>query len=235
MTIKRIRLIASVLIALIAASAAGAKDAKTVTYFIGDPRGRDVATFTSRAPLETIVGTTSKVSGHITVNPDNVMDKPDVQILVDLASLNTGIERRDGHLRDSFLQTAQYPNATFTLTKLISVKPSKLQDGKTILLKAQGTMEIHGLKQTIIADVEATYFKESEGTKAKMPGDLLVADTEFALKLSQFSINRPQMLFMKLSDDIKIHVNATASTALDPSNLPPPGAPPGSAPAKSPG
>jgi len=204
------------LLLLISLALPGVANAKPVNFYINDPTGRDVASYTSRAPLETIVGTTNRVTGVISVDPENITKAPEVRIAVDLASLNSGIALRDQHMRENFLHTDRFPQATFTLTRILSSKPNKLADSVPILIRAEGVLEIHGVKRNVVVDVNATYYKESEATRGKMPGDLIVIQTEFPIKLSQFNIERPKLVVLKLSDDVKISVTAVASTKASP-------------------
>src|SRR5687768_17614436 len=69
------------------------------SYYANDPVGRNVVVIESRAPLETMVTTTNKVTGEIKINPDNVLDDPQARFELDLASLDTGIDLRNEHLR----------------------------------------------------------------------------------------------------------------------------------------
>lgn len=207
---RRLSFLMAVAISIVAS---GLAQAKAVEFKVADPMGRNVATYTTTAPLETIVGTTNQVTGFIKVDPENILDHPEGRFVIDLASLNSGIALRDKDMREKFLQTDQFPNAVFTLTRVFSASSKKLEDGKPVVIRAEGTVEIHGVKRTIPVTVKCTYFRESAQTKAKMPGDLVVVNANFDTKLSEFNIERPQMVFLKVSDDVTIGVNAVGTTA----------------------
>ena len=87
-------------------------------------------------------------------------------------------------------------------------------DQKPITVDAVGTLELHGVKKPVtIKDVKVTYFKESDATKAKMPVNLLHIEGGFSIKRSDSNIKRPQMVLLKLDENIKVNVDVFATTA----------------------
>lgn len=182
------------------------------TLYVNDDR--NVFTFESKAPLEKIVGTTSKITGKMGVNPKDITQNVMAKFSLDLASMKTGIGLRDAHMRDNFLETAKYPKAVLTLEKLTNVSQKTLMDQKPITVDAVGTLDLHGVKKPVtIKNVKVTYFKESEATKAKMPGDLLHIEGGFSIKLSDYNIKRPQMVLLKLDENILVNIDVFATTA----------------------
>ena len=183
-------------------------------FGIDDARGRDVLTFDSKAPLEKIVGTTNKITGHIQVNLKDITKGLTASFELDLASLKTGIDKRDEHMRDNFLKTAKYPKAMLTINKVTKASDKMLMDGKTLTVDAEGTLSLHGVKSTVqLKDITVTYFDESEATKGKMPGDLLIINGGLSLNLPDYNIEVPQFIFLKLAETIKVSVDLTGSTA----------------------
>ena len=183
-------------------------------FGINDPGGRDVLTFDSKAPLEKIVGTTNKIMGHVQVNPKDITKGLKAAFALDLASLKTGIDKRDEHMRDNFLETAKYPEAMLTIDKATKASDNMLMDGKTLTVDAEGTLSLHGVKNAVqLKDITITYFDESEATKGKMPGDLLIINGGFSLNLPDYNIEVPQFIFLKLAETIKVSVDLTGSTA----------------------
>ena len=170
--------------------------------------------FDSKAPLEKIVGTTNKITGHIQANPKDITKGLKASFALDLASLKTGIDKRDEHMRDNFLETAKYPKAMLTIDKVTKASDNMLMDGKTLTVDAEGTLSLHGVKNAVqLKDITITYFDESEATKGKMPGDLLIINGGFSLNLPDYNIEVPQFIFLKLAETIKVSVDLTGSTA----------------------
>ncbi len=186
--------------------------AKEVTFTARDPFGRDVVKFESSAPLETIIGTTNLISGEVRVNPQDIT-KSRVTFEVDVVSFNSGNEKRDQDMREKFLQTDRYPRARFTLTRILSTANGRrLIDGEPIQIKAEGILSLHGVERPVVADLTVTYLKESDATRSRLPGDLLRVSGTLPIKLSDFNIERPQLLFLRVSDDVKVSVDFIAST-----------------------
>ena len=184
------------------------------THFtIGDDR--NVFSFESKAPLETIVGRTSKVTGKISVNPSDISSSAMAEFVIHLASITTGIGLRDQHMREGYLETDKYPTATLTLDKLTKVSKNKLEDMQTVRVEADATLELHGVKRRVtLKDVKVTFFKESEDTQALLPGNLLRIEGGFTVRLGDYNLKRPQVAFLKVSEDIKISVSLFGSSGV---------------------
>lgn len=173
--------------------------------------GKNYALFESEATLETIQGMTTKVTGTIVADPRNITASS-VDVTVDLASLNTGIGKRDEHLRDNFLNTTQFPTATF---KSIGVaKPAQaIEPNKPVEIYVKGEFTMHGVTKPMTVPVRVVYIPETELTKSSRgPGDWIHATTNFKVKLADFGVSVPEKLILKLADtvDVKLDVFAVA-------------------------
>ena len=174
---------------------------------------RNVFTFESKAPLEKIVGTTSKITGKVHIDPKDITKHAMATFSLDLASMTTGIGLRDEHMRDGYLETSKHPQAVLTIEKLTKASQKMLTDQKPIAVDAVGTLTLHGVKKPItIKNANITYFKESEATRGKMPGDLLHVAGGFSIQLTDYNIKVPQKLFLKLDKTIKVNVDLFATT-----------------------
>ena len=173
--------------------------------------GKNVIKFVSKAPLETIEGVTSRIDGNIDVDLTDAGTAAG-QFEVDLTTLKTGIDMRDQHLRERFVHTDSFPKATFRLKKVTKTGARSLPDSQPVDIKAEGEMTIHGVTKPVMVAGTVTYMKESEETQARLPGDLIHVDVNFPILLSDFNIERPKMLFMKLNDKVNIAVDVFAST-----------------------
>jgi polyisoprenoid-binding protein YceI len=208
--------VSAILLVLLLVVTSFAQQTATKTFYVNDTKQRDVVTFTSKAPLETIIGKTADVTGFITVNLDDIKGSAKARIEVDLATLKTGIDMRDGHMRDNFLETAKYPKAIFELTKVDSISQNTLGDQKEAKAILSGNFTIHGITKAVTIPATITYFKESEQTTARTAGDLLHVAVAFDLLLGDYGIKRPQMLFMKLDETQKLDIDFMGSTAAAP-------------------
>ena len=98
----------------LAAGLVAASPALTAQFATGKGDPGNMVMFSVSAPLETIVGTSAGVSGHFKFDPNNVKGSGYGAFTVDVSSFNTGIDLRDEHFRDNFLETGDYPTSTFT-------------------------------------------------------------------------------------------------------------------------
>jgi polyisoprenoid-binding protein YceI len=171
--------------------------------------GKNYAMFTSEATLETIHGRTSKVTGTITADP---ADAPasSVDITIDLASLDTGIDMRNGHLRERFLQVDKFPTATFKSVNVAA--PKSIGSNNPIVINVTGDLTIHGVTKRVTVPVRVVVIPETELTKSSRgPGDWIHATTDFQIKLGDYGIPVPENLVMKLSDRIGIKLDLFAN------------------------
>ncbi len=172
------------------------------TEFIVTPGtdGNEVV-FESKATLESFKGKTDRVSGTITADLSDLTDTVAVRIAVDLASFDTGIGKRNGHMRDNHLETDQYPEAVFTADRIIATSATALGLGQTATVRLAGSMDLHGVVRDGEYEVELTLDDS---------GVLLVA-AEFVVSLEGHAIKRPKFLILKLADEQKISVALRAT------------------------
>jgi hypothetical protein len=71
-----------------------------------------------------------------------------VDVEVDLTTLDSDSDRREGALRTRGLESARFPTATFNLTEPMSL-PAGLTDGERATLSATGDLTIHGVSNEV--------------------------------------------------------------------------------------
>jgi len=188
--------------------------AEEVTFYVNDDQKRDIVTFTSKAPLETVMGRTGEVRGFIAFDPEDIKGTARGGFEVDLASLKTGIGLRDKHMREQYLETDQYPLVSFKLTRVAQASGNILEDNQNIDLVLEGQFKLHGMTRDITLPVSVKYMKGTEETQKHRPGDLLRITADFDVLLSDYNIARPQFIILKLDDLQKISIDLMASTEL---------------------
>ena len=196
-------------IALAALLGAGAAQAGVVSFATLE-KGKNYASFESRNTLETILGSTMAVTAKIDAD-DADLTKSKVTVEVDLASLKTGIDMRDDHMRgENWLNTAKFPKAVFESTKVESDKKS-VKSGETVELKCHGKFTLHGVTKEMTIPVSVTYVQGTEETaKAVAPGDILHAVASFSVRLTDFGMAVPQMLVLKVANEINCKLDVVA-------------------------
>lgn len=174
-----------------------------------DKGGRNQTTFFSTTPLEDINGLGNGVSGSVTFNTNDLKSLKG-RVTVSVASIKTGIELRDEHMRSAgWLNAESYPEISFEIKKVSDVK--SLADNK-LSAKVTGNYTMHGVTKEVVADATLTYLDESETTKQRAPGDLLGVQAKFTVKLSDYGVNN-KVVGQKVSENIEIGVNLTGSNA----------------------
>jgi polyisoprenoid-binding protein YceI len=198
-------LLATALLISAAPLLAQAPAAASRTYSITDD-GKNYATFESEATLETIKGTTTKVSGSITADPSNTT-AASAAITVDLGALDTGISMRNEHLHgEKFLNTEKFPTATF---KTVSVSGAKVvSPNQPAELSLTGDFTLHGVTKRITVPARVVVIPESELTKgSRGPGDWIHGTVTFPIKLTDYAITVPEKLMLKVANEVNVKVD----------------------------
>jgi polyisoprenoid-binding protein YceI len=112
----------------------------------------------------------------------------------DLNSLKTGIDLRDQHMKENYLESNKESYSQATL-KLDSVRIPKNLKGKT---KFSGKMTLHGKTQ----DVSGTCKLKPSGEKST---DLVA---KVSLKLSDFGISTPSYKGITVADKVDIEIKS---------------------------
>ena len=171
---------------------------KTVdAFYVGhNPKYVNI-TFESNADLETIVGSTNRASGEI--RADFAGNTGSVELTIPVASLKTGIDLRDDHLRSKmWLDAARFPLITFKSKK---VKARK--DGFDVT----GDFTLHGVTKEIKTAVKWKRLPGRITKKAGFPeGKWLKFSTSFDVYLSDFGVTVPGRAVGKVSDTWTVKV-----------------------------
>ncbi len=143
-------------------------------------------------------GRFNEFTGSITIGSDvRPHSESMVEFEVKAASVDTGNEKRDQHLRSSdFFSAKQFPVITFKSTE-VSTK-----GGEEDVLGVTGDLELHGVKKSITIDVEIT-----GRAKGKQGESLIGFETTFTIKRSEFGMTYG---IGPVSDDIQITVSVEA-------------------------
>src|SRR3954469_21817937 len=109
-----------------------------------DP-ARSTIAFKVRHMLGTAPGKFAKFSGTIEVDREHP-EQSSVQVSIDVRSIDTGIAKRDDHLRGELFDVAKYPQITFRSRK---VKQTGASSGEIV-----GDLTMHGVTQSIPLSVD---------------------------------------------------------------------------------
>jgi len=180
------------------------------TFNFEDKYGRNQLTFFSSTPLEDITGVSNAVKGKVTFNVADIKTLKG-SISIPVASLKTGIDLRDEHLKsDNWMDAESYPEITFLIK---SVGEVKTEADNKLQIKVTGDFTTHGVTKEIVVPISLTYLDASEQTKQRAPGDLLGVQATFNIVLSDYEIDN-MIVGQKVADDIEINVNIVGSNAM---------------------
>ena len=124
----------------------------------------------------TAVGRTDDVTGTMTVAETSITA---VEIEVDMTTLESDQERRDGAIERRGLETERFPTATFKLTEPIAVGKEP-EAGEKITADATGDFTLHGVTKRITVPIEARW-----------TGDKIQVTSSFDVMLSDYAIEKP--------------------------------------------
>jgi polyisoprenoid-binding protein YceI len=122
----------------------------------------------------TAVGRSSKVTGTATISGTQLTT---ATFTVDMASVVSDKSERDARFRgSSVMDTAQYPNGTFTLTQpvLLGAIPAP---GKKVTEHATGNLTLHGVTKSVSFDVTAV----RNGNTLQVQGSIPVTFSDFTV------------------------------------------------------
>lgn len=164
-------------------------------------------TFTIRHMMSKVRGQMKVKEGWLEVDKDN-LSTAKVEVVLDAATIDTGVEMRDNHLRsaDGHFDVANYPSITFTSTRVDGSDPSEF--------KVIGDLTIHGVTRPVT-------LKASFGGRGTDPwGKERVAfSAETKLNRKDFNLTWNQTLetggFL-LGDDVKVEIDVEAVAAEQP-------------------
>ena len=179
------------------------------TFDFKDPKGINNAGFKLDAPLESINGSASGVSGTVAFDSEN----PGVttgKIVVATSSLMVpNSMQREHMLSATWLDAAKFPEISFESKEFQNVKT----DGDTTTADVTGTFTLKGISKQLTVPVKLTYMKDKLGDRVPgQKGDLLVIRASFKIRRGDFNIN-PGQYEDKVSDTIELTLSIAGASA----------------------
>lgn len=110
-----------------------------------------------------------------------------------LSDLNTGIDLRDEHMKQKYLEVDKNPRAILTITTLNI--PSS-ETGKDLAFS--GDLSLHGVTKKIEGHLS---YETSKGVKK--------SQVEFKIRLSDFNIAIPTYAGMTVADEVQVEVRTS--------------------------
>src|SRR5258708_18306428 len=146
------------------------------------------------------VGITKTISGDIALDRTNVANSQIGDITINISEFKSDNDRRDGFIRQNFLQSNKYPYATLTNATVVGLPTGPYQDGTALKFQIKGTLTVHDTKRDTTFDATGTY-----------TGGTLVVTATTDLNMSDFGIQVPNIGgLLKVDDVMPLVVNLVA-------------------------
>ena len=102
------------------------------------------------------VGATEDITGAITLDPGGTIVSERSEFRIQLASLTTDNERRDGYVQRRTLEVEEYPEAVLVPLGFVNL-PSPLPQSGTFSFQLEADLTLHGQTQATLWDVTAEF------------------------------------------------------------------------------
>jgi polyisoprenoid-binding protein YceI len=202
--------LSSVRLALALGLSVSAVVAAPQSFDFKDPKGVNNVRFELDAPLESITGTATGISGVIAFDPSDPKATTG-RIVLDSASLTVGNPLMGEHLRsDQWLDVAKYPAVIFEANSLQNVRTQ----GTQTLADVKGKLTIKGVTKDVTVPVSFTYLADKLGARVndpKVKGDLLVLRATFDINRSDFNV-KPGEMNDKVAEQIRLSLSIAGAS-----------------------
>ncbi len=155
-----------------------------------DKNKKSQVKFISDAPIDDFEGVTNKIDGYLAWENEDLTDQSEMYFEVDLNSIDTGIGLRNRHMRENYLHTDKYPYTHYN-GKITS---SENLDDSTYAVTTTGVIFIHGIEKPLSV----------QGTVRKTGINAYRIKTNFQVKLSDFNIEIPSIMFYKINETMEL-------------------------------
>jgi polyisoprenoid-binding protein YceI len=155
-----------------------------------DP-ARTTITFTLADVLHTVHGSFKLKRGSLKV--DSGTGKASGEIVVDVASGDSGNGGRDKRMHKEILESARYPEAVFTADRVSG----------ELAARGESQIDVHGMFQIHGRSHEMTLH-----FRADLKGGEVAATTGFVIPYVQWGMKNPSNFLLRVSDKVEVNVRA---------------------------
>jgi len=147
------------------------------------------------------VGTTETVTGTLVVNPDGSIDATRSKLTVDLRTLKSDQQMRDGYIQKNTLESEKFPMIEF-VPKRATGLPAPMPAGMGAQAGFQliGDMTLHGVTKEATWNVVATFGNDQVAGRATT-----------TLQFATFNLTKPSLArLMSVDDKIDLEIEFRA-------------------------
>jgi polyisoprenoid-binding protein YceI len=176
-----------------------------------DPKGVNNVQFHLDAPLESISGQGTGITGTVSFDPAAPAATTG-RIVLSTDSLTVGNPTMKEHLHSAnWLDVAKFPEIVFEAKSLTHA----VTTGGSTKAEAKGVLTVKGIAKEITVPVTITYLPGKLGTRLNKPelkGDLLVLRAQFSINRSDFGIQVGQYA-NNVSEQIELTLSLAGAAA----------------------
>lgn len=159
-----------------------------------------LAKYGIEAGRKEVTGSTKEIAGELQLkldDPQNALAYG--EFTVNLPTLTTDQDQRDGWIRDNALESNKFPLAKF-VAKEIKNAPASYTDGAEVTFQLVGDLTVRDRTQPVTFDVTAT-----------LTGDTIKGVATTAMQISDFGFAPPSFAnTLTVADDFTIRIELTA-------------------------
>ena len=142
------------------------------------------------------VGETTAVTGTLVLGADGSVVAEESSFTVDLTTLKTDNDRRDGYVQGRTLETAEYPEATMVVQELRDL-PIPLPTTGTHSFTIAGELTLHGVTRATVWEATADFGEEA-----------ITGQARTAFDFAAFDIAIPSVArVLSVADDIRLELD----------------------------
>ncbi|ADV66030.1 YceI family protein [Deinococcus maricopensis] len=185
---------------LILSSASAAPSTFTV---VGGKEDLTLMTVESETSVENFTGRTSNVTGTVTFDPATRTGRG--TIIVNGASIRTGMALRDEHMRSAgWLNFDKVPTLRFQTTSVKHVSGDAYE--------VRGNLTLNGVTRPVTTRATVKLTPANAATKAAgLKGDALAITTAFPVKLSDFGVKNASIDGGRVNNTLQVALKFIAS------------------------
>jgi len=149
--------------------------------------------------VATAVGTTTAVRGEITVDRARPANSRIGTVTVDISQFKSDSQRRDDRIRQSWLESAKFPNAEFTATEIKGL-PDAYQDGREVPVQITGNLKIRDVTRPT-----------TWASTIKLDGNTLTITGNTTIKMTDFGFDPPSIFgILKTENEARLEFRFVA-------------------------
>jgi polyisoprenoid-binding protein YceI len=190
--ISHLPLIFPTLILLTLIAAAGAVDVSAQELTLQLDPAQTTIRFTLGDVLHTVNGSFKLKSGTIHFNPAS--GTASGSVVVDVTSGDSGNKSRDRKMHKEILESAKYPEATFTPTSVSG--PPAFNDHETF--EVSGTFNLHGSDHPVTLTFPIA-----------LNGPTLATHTHMVIPYVAWGLKNPSTFILRVNDRLDLNIDAT--------------------------